>query len=71
MIEYSYQLFHSCLPCYLSDEIERIQRCAMCIIFPDVKCSSALREAGIQTVYDRREKLLCDLFKGMMYNKQQ
>ena len=66
---YSCQLFHSCLPCYLSDEIECIQQCAMHSIFLDLKYSSVLREAGIPTLCDRREKLTCDLFKDIMYNK--
>ena len=62
VLEYSCQLFHSCLLCYLSDlsdKIERIQRRAMRIIFPDLKYSSALREAGIPILYDRKEKLSC------------
>jgi len=64
---YSCQLFHSCLPCYLSDEIKCIQRHAMHFIFLDLKYSSVLREGGIPTLYDRREKLSCDLFKDIMY----
>ena len=69
VLEYSSQLFHTCLPCYLSDEIERIQRRAMRIIFPDLKYSSALREARIPTLYDRKERLSCDLFKDIIHKK--
>ena len=36
-LEYSCQLFHYSLPKYLSDEIERIQKRAMRIVFPDLK----------------------------------
>ena len=35
----------------------RIQRRTIRIIFPNFKYSSALREAGIPALYDRREKL--------------
>lgn len=48
-LEYSCQLFHRSLPKYLSEEIERIQRRAMRIIFPDLKYSEALVKAGIPT----------------------
>lgn len=37
VLEYSCQLFHSSLPSYLSDKLGHIQRCALCIIFPDLK----------------------------------
>ena len=38
--------------------------------FSRSKYGSTLREAGIPTPYDRREKLPCDLFKHIMYNKE-
>ena len=37
VLEFSCQLFHSSLPNYLSDELERIQRRTMHIIFPNLK----------------------------------
>ena len=67
ILEYSCQLFCSCLPYYLSDEIESVKRRAMRIIFPDLRYSSALREAAITTLYYRREKLSHDLFKDIMF----
>lgn len=66
---YSCQLFRSSLPNNLSHEIERIQRRAMRNIFPGLKNSIELREAVIPTLYVRREKLSCGLFKDITYNK--
>ena len=62
-------VFRSCLPDNPSHEIERIQRRAMRNIFPGLKNSIELREAGIPTLYVRREKLLCGRFKDITYNK--
>ena len=36
MLEYSCQFFHNCLSCYLSDEVERIQRQANCTSFFEI-----------------------------------
>ena len=66
VLEYSCQLFHSSLPNCLSDELERIQRRAMLIIFPDLKYSSALEKSCINTLYERRVKLSYDLFKDII-----
>ena len=48
-LEYSCQLFHQSLPNYLSDEIERIQRRALRIIYPSLKYRDALAKANITT----------------------
>ena len=37
-VEYACEVFHSSLPTYLSEELERVQRRAMRIIFPGMKC---------------------------------
>ena len=47
----------------------RIQRRTIRIIFPNFKYSSALREAGIAALYDRREKLSYDILKDIVCNK--
>ena len=66
VLEYSCQLFHSRLPNYLSDELERIQRRTMHIIFPDLKYSSVLEKSCINTLYESRVKLSYDLFKDII-----
>lgn len=47
----------------------RIQRRTIRIIFPNFKYSSALREAGIPALYDRREKQSYDILKDIVCNK--
>ena len=39
ILEYACQVFHCNLPLYLSEEIERIQCCALRVIFPDCSYS--------------------------------
>ena len=62
-------MFHQSLPNYLSDEIERIQRCAMWIIYPGLKYGEALAKANITTLHSRRELLSRKLFKDIVNDK--
>ena len=57
---------HVSLPSYLSGELERIQKCALRIIFPCASYNSALKEADIPSLYDRRASLLFDLFNDIV-----
>ena len=66
VLEYACQVFHFSLPSYLSEELERIQKRALCIIFPYASYNSALKEAGIPSLYDRRASLSFDLFKDIV-----
>ena len=59
------QVFHHCLPDYLSDGIERIHRHVVRIIFPDCKYRDALARA---TPYDWRSKLCAQLFDHISNN---
>ena len=54
---FSDNTFHCNLPLYLSEEIERIQRRALRMIFPDCSYSEGLVKAGLPTLYDRRSTL--------------
>ena len=69
VLEYSCQLFHSSLPGYLSVELERIQRRAMRIIFPNSGYIKALEEAGIPTLAGRRDLLSKNLFNDIVITK--
>ena len=60
--EYACQVFHCNLPLNLSDEIERIQRRALRIIFPGCNYNEGLAKPGIPTLYDRGRTLYKDLF---------
>ena len=68
MSEYACQVFHNGLPEYLSDELEKIQRCALRIIFPDLGYQEALKECNIATLHQRRQWLTERLFNEIKDN---
>ena len=63
VVEYACEVFHSNLSTYLSDELERVQRRAMRIIFPGMKYREALQQGHLQSLYDGREYLCTKLFR--------
>jgi len=71
VLEFSCQLFHRSLPKYLSDDIERIQRRAIRIIFPNLSYCEALNKTGIPTLSERRESLSIKLFEDIVSNEHQ
>ena len=64
-------LFHLSLPKYLSNDIERIERRAMRIIFPSLSCCETMDKAGIPTLSlsERRESLSIKLFEDIISNE--
>ena len=69
VLEFSCQLFHRSLPKYLSDDIERIQRRALRIIFPSLSYCEAIDKAGIPTLSERREISSIKLFNDIVSNE--
>ena len=69
VLEFSCQLFHRSLPKYLSDDIERIQRRAMRIIFTSLSYCEAMDKAGIPTLSERRESLSIKLLEDIVGNE--
>ena len=65
-LEYACQAFHSSLPAYLFDQIERVQKRVLKILFPEVSYSKALEDAGLKTLFHRREELCSTLFKQIV-----
>ena len=59
------QVFHCNLPLYLLEEIERFQRRALGVIFPDCSYSEGLAKAGLTTLHDRRSTLCKELFSDI------
>ena len=57
LTEYVCLVFHDSLPKYLSEELERIQRRAMRVIFLFKPYQEALAQAGLQTRSARRQSL--------------
>ena len=66
VLEYACQAFHSSLPAYLSNRIERVQKRVLRILFPEVSYSKALEDAGLKSLFHRREELCCTLFKQIV-----
>ena len=52
--EYACPVFHDSLPQYLSQDLEKLQKRALRIIYPGLSYPEALSEAGIVTLFDRR-----------------
>ena len=71
VLEYACQAFHSSLPAYLSDQIERVQKRVLRILFPEVSCSKALEDAGLKTLFHRREELCSTPFKQIVESDDQ
>jgi len=71
VLEYACQAFHSSLPAYLSDQIQRAQKRVLRILFPEVSYCKALEDAGFKTLFHRREELCSILFKQIVETNDQ
>ena len=61
-LEYASQVFHHSLPKYLSDDIERVQKRSLAIIFRGQPYSESLQQSGLSSLFKRREELCKNLF---------
>ena len=68
VLEYASLVFHRSLPNYISVDLERIQRRAFRIIYPDQSYSVALETVGLPKLHERREKISIDLFDEIVNN---
>ena len=66
VLEYVCPVFHNALPQYLSNNLERLQKRALRIIYPDLSYAEALVAAGITSLYERRQVLSETLFDRIM-----
>ena len=71
VLEYACQAFHSSLPAYLCDQIERVQKRVSRILFPKVSYSKALEDAGLKKLFHRREELCSTLYKQIVESNRQ
>ena len=53
-VNISHYTFHYSLPQYLNDQVEKIQKRALKIIFPGVDYAECLSNAKLTTLYERR-----------------
>ena len=67
--EYACPVFHTALPQYLSDQLERLQKRALRIISTnDLSYKQALEVFNIHTLYDRRETIGNSMFQEISNN---
>ena len=58
---------HSLHSGYLSEDLERLQKGAMKIIYPELSYAKALELSGLLTLYDRRGAIAAKLSCSMKY----
>lgn len=58
VLEYASKAFHSNLPRYLSDQIERLQKRALRILYPELSSREALADFNLTSLYERREHFI-------------
>ena len=57
ILEYAAQIFHHSLPKYLADELERVQKRSLAIIFRGKPYNECLQESGLTTLRERRQAM--------------
>ena len=62
-------LFHRDLPSYLYKDLERLQKRAMKIIYPELSYATALELSCLLTLYHRREAIAVKLFDEICANQ--
>lgn len=69
LTEYACQVYHNSLPNYLSEDLERLQKRAMRIIFPECSYAEALEKSGLQTLFKRRQVITEQFFNKIVTNQ--
>ena len=59
-------VFHRTLPGYLSEDLERLQKRALRIIYPGMSYNQALEFSGLPTLFKRREEISSKLFNEVV-----
>ena len=68
--EYTCLVFRYSLPAYLSNELKRVQKQAVRIIFPFCSYNESLVESNVIKLSDRRQERVDKLFKEVVQSKQ-
>ena len=69
IIEYSTQVFHHALRNYLSDDIERVQKRVLSIIYPGCRYIDSLIHSNFLAHHTRRKEACLKLFKRIEDHK--
>ena len=67
--DYAVQVFHSSLPLYLINDLERVQKRALSIIYPYMSYNEALVQAGLSRLADHHQDLCKSLFDNISEDK--
>ena len=67
--KYACQVYHNSLPNYLSNDLEQLQECAMCIIHRKCSYAEALNEAGLQLLSERHQSIMSQFFEQITKDK--
>jgi len=68
-LEYACQVWHGALSTKLTQDLERVQKRALQIIYPGVDYKNSLAASQLDTLHDRREYLCKKLFKDISENE--
>ena len=68
ILEYACPMFHRALPVYLSEDLERLQKRALRIIYSGMSYNQALEFSGLPTLFKRREEISSKLFNEVVGN---
>ena len=68
-LEYGAEVFHHSLPKYLENDLERVQKRSLAIIFPGQEYDERLQLSGLTSLFDRRQELCDKLFKSITSDK--
>lgn len=65
VLEYCSTVWHTALPKYLHNDLERVQKRALSIIFPGIDYGQSLQMSHLASLFDRREAQCKKLFLSM------
>ena len=66
IMDYAAPVFHHALPQYLMNELTRVEKQAMYIIFPNTDYKLALEKAAVVSVLEHHKRLCDNLFKDIV-----
>ena len=69
ILEYGSPVFHRALTSYLSEDLARLEKRAMKIIYPELSYAKALELSWLLTLYDRKEAISAKLFDEICANQ--
>ena len=69
ILEYACQVWNYGAPDYLKEEVERIQKRALRIIYPDLSYREVVKLNGIQSLSQRRNYICMSYFKKLLHPK--